>query len=89
MELIQNYWYNFAATGDPNGEGLPEWKAYAGKFDIINLNNHSGMMPKEQQEKYDYYYNKLQTKLLRDLCGDLYIDTLVSAVIRGHLIRRE
>ena len=59
MELIQNYWYNFAATGDPNSEGLPEWKEYADKFDIINLNNNSAMIPAEQQEKYHYYYGKL------------------------------
>lgn len=23
--LMQNYWVNFAHTGNPNGEGLPEW----------------------------------------------------------------
>jgi para-nitrobenzyl esterase len=23
--LMQQYWVNFAATGNPNGEGLPEW----------------------------------------------------------------
>ncbi|MBR5340705.1 MAG: carboxylesterase family protein [Erysipelotrichaceae bacterium] len=59
MELVQGYWYSFAATGDPNGEGRPEWKKYENKFDIINLNNNSAMIPSDQQDKYSYYYDKL------------------------------
>jgi para-nitrobenzyl esterase len=27
-EKMNNYWVNFVKTGNPNGEGLPEWKAY-------------------------------------------------------------
>jgi para-nitrobenzyl esterase len=27
-ELIRKYWINFAARGDPNGPGLPPWKAF-------------------------------------------------------------
>ena len=26
--IMSGYWANFAKTGNPNGEGLPEWKAY-------------------------------------------------------------
>jgi Carboxylesterase type B len=29
------YWVNFAKTGNPNGEGLPEWKAFNGTPDSV------------------------------------------------------
>ena len=27
-DILSSYWANFAATGDPNGSNLPEWKPY-------------------------------------------------------------
>ena len=60
MDLIQGYWYNFAATGDPNFEGAPVWKKYEKSFDINDLDNDTHMIPEEQQAKYHYFYEKLQ-----------------------------
>jgi para-nitrobenzyl esterase len=34
------YWVNFAKTGDPNGDGLPEWPAHrVGATQILNFTN--------------------------------------------------
>jgi para-nitrobenzyl esterase len=33
--LVQSYWLNFARTGNPNGNGLPQWPAVNGKSDEV------------------------------------------------------
>ena len=59
MELIQGYWQTFCASGDPNGEGRPEWKRYAAPFDVCELGNETHMFTAGQQERYRYFRDKL------------------------------
>ncbi|AWV99026.1 carboxylesterase/lipase family protein [Arcticibacterium luteifluviistationis] len=40
--LISSYWLNFIKTGNPNGEGLPEWNVYDdGGIQLINASTSS------------------------------------------------
>ena len=34
-EIMQQYWVNFAKTGNPNGDGLPEWKMLSEDQDML------------------------------------------------------
>jgi len=34
-QAANDYWANFAKTGNPNGPGLPQWPAYSPKTDVL------------------------------------------------------
>ena len=36
-ETMMAYWFNFAAHGNPNGDGLPFWPAYGSDGSVMNL----------------------------------------------------
>jgi len=51
---IQQYWTNFARTGDPNGPGLPQWPIYkaATEWQVMHLDNPSAAKPDAQRDRY-------------------------------------
>ena len=53
-DLLQNYWINFAKTGNPNGPGLPEWPAYnaADSWEVMHLDVTPSATPDDTRERY-------------------------------------
>ena len=37
METMMQYWVNFAESGDPNGNGLPQWPVYDERDQLLEL----------------------------------------------------
>ena len=58
------YWVNFAATGDPNGNGLPNWPVYDPSADgVLELGDTIGVIQdllKDRLDVFDAYYESLR-----------------------------
>jgi para-nitrobenzyl esterase len=53
---MSSYWVNFAAKGNPNGEGLAEWPAFdASKAVTMRLGEQMGPMPIGEPEKVEFW----------------------------------
>jgi para-nitrobenzyl esterase len=53
-ELMQVYWTNFAKTGNPNAEGLPNWPTYNPAFgwQLMHLDAVSAARPDDHRDRY-------------------------------------
>jgi para-nitrobenzyl esterase len=62
--LICSYWINFARTGNPNGEGLPEWPAFDEKEQMVMyFDGKSGAIKHPNLDKimaFDAYFAKVR-----------------------------
>lgn len=67
MHQIMGYWSNFAKSGNPNGDGLVQWKQYEKDYDVMALGNESQMADQSRVKPlYDYYISRL----MKDVHGD-------------------
>ncbi|MEV7045322.1 carboxylesterase family protein [Amycolatopsis sp. NPDC051061] len=54
--IMSAYWANFAATGDPNGSGLPHWPAHAAdSATVMELGAHFGPIPVADPARLDFW----------------------------------
>jgi len=54
-EIIQQYWINFAKTGNPNGKGLPYWPAFdESKPTTMQFRNGASLIMRPNREQIDF-----------------------------------
>lgn len=55
-DQLSGYWLNFVRTGDPNGDGLPKWSAFADAPEqVMELGVPSSMTARPRPEAIDFW----------------------------------
>ena len=70
-DLMSSYWVNFAGTGDPNGDGLPEWPAFHSVLDSPAMVLGEDAAPETElpSEKFTLF-NALYERQMEAMTGD-------------------
>jgi para-nitrobenzyl esterase len=61
-EEMMEYWTNFAKTGDPNGEGLPQWPRYDQGQILIHLDSTITTGPDTARPRYEFLLRGMPEK---------------------------
>ena len=62
-DTVSSYWFNFAAKGDPNGKGLPQWPNFRANDEMaMGFGDEIKVIPVPNKPALDFldtYYEKL------------------------------
>lgn len=75
--MMSSYWANFAATGDPNGAGLPRWDAAGDDAVLMEVGDKTGPVPVASSPARFAFFEKFLTRpLFAASAGNFRIDVL-------------
>jgi len=61
-DMMSSYWANFAATGDPNGRGLPAWAPAGGERTVMEVGDKTGPVPLTRDAVRFAFFEKFLTQ---------------------------
>ena len=64
-EMMSSYWANFAATGDPNGKGLPAWAPVGDRPEVMEVGDKTGPVPLTRDAARFAFFEKFLTSRTR------------------------
>ncbi len=59
--MMSSYWANFAAAGDPNGKGLPQWDAVGDRPEVMEVGDKTGPVPLTASASHFAFFEKFLT----------------------------